>query len=898
MDRFGNYVWTFPDSPKNGILDTGGFEFPGAPAVADLDSNVSGLEVVEVHRPTGTVFAFDGDNSDGIDDGITFTGLPLYTWSGTEGIDWDVLWIYDMTTTDNFTDDNFNSPAIGDVDNDGELEVVTGSCVNSEFIGCSSDDYGPTDGDVFVLDGATGTLEHIFDTGGIQASAAIANLDSDQYLEIVIGSLDNHVYAFEWDGKSGKTEWTYNTSGSVYSSAAIGNLDGDQELEIVVGSDSHDILALKSTGALEWSYSTGKEVRSSPALADRLSVDPYDIDWQMFRHDSMRTGYYGASSHPLDVYVGSHDHYLYLIDGNTGTMVDRFLTNGRIPTSPSIGDIDGDGMLNIVFYAWGEGLGFPFTEKTDDVFWEIEDTEEIGGNPPEADFDWDPEIPDEGSLVSFFDLSTDPDDDIVSWSWTFGDGDTSTLQDPTHAYGHGGSYNVTLTVTDATDLTDTAEKTIQINNVPPTVEMSASPNPVDEGSPVTFDGSFYDPSWLDTHTAVWNFGDWSSETGFFSPGYGFTDHEMDSTTHTYCDNGIYHATLKVTDNFGDSGSDYEDIEVLNVAPNVDASGDKSGTETVILEFGGSFTDPGCDSWTWWWDFRPTLDSDGDGDPTNDADASGTTGNTGMLPVVNYEFNDDFDGDVYLWVEDDDNGLGVDTVHVTVDNAAPIVTISAYTFMDVTLRVAGEKWHDVSMYIYDEDGNLLGSAGVVRYPGSPDEQSVTISNVKLDLSKGYSITVVYTPPDDPVNGQPNGANPAWLLLNYEDECCEEIRLHHTFNVKHEDTWIWNVDMAPYMGVAGQTIHFEGHSSDAGSDDATFNWNFGDWTSEGPNEYFNDGWNHDPYPSYWFGLAPFTAMNHVTHVYASTGVYTVTLTVEDDDGTSTVETLNLDIKEGVC
>src|SRR5256886_13537556 len=44
--------------------------------------------------------------------------------------------------------------------------------------------------------------------------------------------------------------------------------------------------------------------------------------------------------------------------------------------------------------------------------------------------------------------SCDPDGSIASYSWTYGDGGTSTAQNPSHIYGAGGSYTVTLSVTD------------------------------------------------------------------------------------------------------------------------------------------------------------------------------------------------------------------------------------------------------------------------------------------------------------------------------------------------------------------------------------------------------------------------------------------------------------------
>lgn len=50
--------------------------------------------------------------------------------------------------------------------------------------------------------------------------------------------------------------------------------------------------------------------------------------------------------------------------------------------------------------------------------------------------------------VNFTDTSTDSDGNILQWIWNFGDGTSSTEQDPTHVYAANGSYNVTLVVRD------------------------------------------------------------------------------------------------------------------------------------------------------------------------------------------------------------------------------------------------------------------------------------------------------------------------------------------------------------------------------------------------------------------------------------------------------------------
>jgi len=71
-----------------------------------------------------------------------------------------------------------------------------------------------------------------------------------------------------------------------------------------------------------------------------------------------------------------------------------------------------------------------------------------GGNPvaPTAEFSGAPTSGTFPLSVSFTDASTDQP---TSWSWTFGDGGTSTSQNPSYTYTTAGSFNVTLTATNA-----------------------------------------------------------------------------------------------------------------------------------------------------------------------------------------------------------------------------------------------------------------------------------------------------------------------------------------------------------------------------------------------------------------------------------------------------------------
>ena len=104
------------------------------------------------------------------------------------------------------------------------------------------------------------------------------------------------------------------------------------------------------------------------------------------------------------------------------------------------------------------------------------------------------------------------------------------------------------------------------------------------------------------------------------------------------------------------------------------------------------------------------------------------------------------------------------------------------------RIAGEKWHDVEIYLFEE-GQEIGYAEITRYPGSPNDQMVKLADVSIDFTKTYSAVAYYTPDDDPENGQKWGANPAWLIMEFDSG---QASAHHTFNVRHKKTWTWEIE----------------------------------------------------------------------------------------------------------
>jgi PKD repeat protein len=73
------------------------------------------------------------------------------------------------------------------------------------------------------------------------------------------------------------------------------------------------------------------------------------------------------------------------------------------------------------------------------------------------------------SKVSFLNTSTN----AVSFIWDFGDGQTSTVESPSHLYADGGTFNVTLTVKNSDGLQNIINKTATIKDVPSKLKITS-----------------------------------------------------------------------------------------------------------------------------------------------------------------------------------------------------------------------------------------------------------------------------------------------------------------------------------------------------------------------------------------------------------------------------------------
>lgn len=128
--------------------------------------------------------------------------------------------------------------------------------------------------------------------------------------------------------------------------------------------------------------------------------------------------------------------------------------------------------------------------------------------------------------VSFNDESQGP----ASWFWQFGDGKTSTLQRPVHAYQSTGNFDVKLLVTNKDGCSDSVLKTGYIHIDDPVVQFNAS----SVAGCIPFNVSFHNQvQSLDAVTSYhWDFGDGSSST-------------TANPSHTYTAEGTYTVVLKI-----------------------------------------------------------------------------------------------------------------------------------------------------------------------------------------------------------------------------------------------------------------------------------------------------------------------------------------------------------------
>ncbi len=273
-----------------------------------------------------------------------------------------ILWWYQLDAP------SFGSSAVGDIDEDGFLEIVFGTYFNDEHI--------------YALNAEDGSLLWSYDTGGCNdASPVIADVDLDTHLEVVIpASSPSMVYCF--NGMTGAVKWSRSTGASncIDSPPAVADVDTDDKPEVLLGTFYGNVFCLNGEdGGICWQKNLGSNsyIQSDPAVLDVNDDGQLDVVVAQWAGDCRvytlwgNNGstlwysdlpsdymYHGCSFADLDedgkpeLVIGSYDTHLYVFNAEDGSLAWQYVAPYYIGAPTSIGDLNNDGHMEVVFVSY------------------------------------------------------------------------------------------------------------------------------------------------------------------------------------------------------------------------------------------------------------------------------------------------------------------------------------------------------------------------------------------------------------------------------------------------------------------------------------------------------------------------------------------------------------------